>query len=43
MAIAGGLDYFALAHKPVVKSPARVKAAVTMTGTASTAGLQFDF
>lgn len=43
VAVAGSLDYFALAHKPVKKSPARVQPAVGMTGTTSTAGLRFDF
>jgi hypothetical protein len=42
-AVAVGLDYLALARKPVTTSPARVRPAVTVTPTASSAGLRLDF
>ena len=42
-AVALGLDYFALARKPVTTSPARVRPAVTVTATTSSAGVRLDF
>jgi hypothetical protein len=42
-AVVFGLDYFALARKTVKVGPARARPAVTMTATASSAAVRFDF
>lgn len=42
-AVTLGIDYFALARKPVSSTPPRVKPAVTMTATPSSASVRFAF
>ncbi len=42
-AVALGVDYFVLGRETVTTSPVRVQPAVSVTQTASTAGLRLDF